>query len=93
MLLMQELNNELTILKICKTCNESKELSLYRPHTKDCRKCANKKKKNVTELNKKYYEKNKEQLKEQNLINYYRRKYNNESLTVREINLLMVMCK
>ena len=56
---MQELNNELTILKICKTCNESKELSLYRPHTKDCRKCANKKKKNVTELNKKYYEKNK----------------------------------
>jgi hypothetical protein len=79
---MQELNNEIIILKICKTCNESKELSLFRPHCKSCRKCNNKKDimNNSTIRNKRYYQNHKEELKKLNLTNYYKRKYNNENL-------------
>ena len=81
------------IYKTCKTCQESKEMSKFRTHNYSCRHCEhNKQKENHLKGNKIYYKRHQEKLKEQNLINYYKRRYNNESLTVPEINLLMVMC-
>ena len=69
---MEVLNNEI-LIKICKTCTESKEIKLFRTHSKMCKMCYNRKN------------------KERKQLIYYRKKYNNESLTIAEINFLMVM--
>jgi len=81
-------------LKICNTCNIQKELLYFRRNSNCCRLCNNKKQaSNRLKHNKLFYQRHKEQLQEQNLINYYKRKYNNENLTVSEINFLSVMCE
>jgi len=67
---MQELN------KICKFCNESKELNLFRPRSKSCKQCANKKdnNKNGATRRKLFYKNNKELIKIYNLNMYYVKK-------------------
>ena len=90
---MKTEKNEEIIFKICKTCNESKEIKLFRQHYKDCRQCQHKKQaENHLKGNKLFYQRNQEKLKKTNLLNYYRKKYNNDNLSIPEINLLQVMC-
>ena len=64
------MDNEI-LFKICKTCNESKELSKYRPTANHCKHCANKKDAaNRLKRNKLYYERNRERVIKHNL-DYY----------------------
>ena len=90
---MQTEKNEEIIFKICKTCNESKEINSYRAYHKDCRQCQHKKQaENHLKHSKIFYQKNQEKMKQINLQNYYRRKYNNDNLSIPEINLMRDMC-
>ena len=82
--------NEIS-LKTCKTCKESKEITMYRPRTRECRKCTNKKD-NVNRLdrNKRYYENHKKELQEKYLLSYYQNKYDDKSLSLHEVNLFRI---
>jgi len=88
---MQTEKSQEIIFKICKTCNESKELNKYRPRCLECKKCNNKKDAaNRLRRTNKFYHKNKEQMQEENLLNYYKRKYDNKNLSMFEVNLFRI---
>ena len=79
------------IFKICKTCNEEKEMSKYRPRSLVCNQCINKKdSKNLIIRHRRFYENHKERIQEQNLLNYYQNKYDNKNLTMHEVNLFKI---
>ena len=83
--------NQEIIFKICKTCNEQKEICKYRPRSLVCNKCVNKKdSKNLIIRHKRFYENHKERIQEQNLLNYYQNKYDNKNLTMHEVNLFKI---
>ena len=88
---MQTEKNEDIIFKICKTCNESKDITKYRQRSLVCNKCINKKDAaNLIIRHKRFYINNKERIQEQNLLNYYQNKYDNKSLSMFEVNLLRI---
>ena len=80
------------IFKTCKTCNESKEIKRFRQYAKECKNCNNKKDApNKLKRNIKFYDNHKEDLKEENLLNYYKRKYDDKNLSMFEVNLLRIL--
>ena len=69
-----------------------KELNNYRPHTRECRRCA-KKNNNINryDRNKRYYESHKQELQEKYLLSYYKKKFENINLSsLHEVNLLRI---
>jgi len=78
--------------RICKTCLLNLSNNDYRTiHNKECKKCQNIKylyKKNIR--NKKFYENNKQNLQEHNLLNYYKKIYDNKNLSLHEVKLLKI---
>ena len=85
-----ETTNEI-LYRTCKTCKESKELSRYRPSARDCKKCANAKDAEKRILRKReFYKRHREQLQEVNLLNYYKKIYNNNNLSMHEVNLFRI---
>ena len=74
-------NNEI-LFKTCKTCNESKEISKFRPTANHCKRCANKKDAaNRLKRNKLYYERNRERVIKHNLEYYYIKKELNKPIS------------
>ena len=89
---MEQINNiEEIKFKVCKTCNEPKELSRYRPSCRECKTCNNKKDAaNNAKRNKIFYINHREEMKERYLLEYYKNKYNNDNLTMHEVNLFRI---
>ena len=78
--------------KTCKTCYDQLELNRFRPSQKECKKCNNKKDAaNRAIRTNNYYHRNKEQMQEENLLNYYKRKYDNKNLTRDEVNIFRIL--
>jgi hypothetical protein len=77
-------------MKRCKQCQIEKLLKCFRPHALTCKTCNGKNEKTKKERNKKYYEKHTERIKEHNVLNYYKSKYDDNTLTLHEINLLKI---
>lgn len=78
--------------KTCKTCYLQKELNRFRPSANHCKNCANKKDAaNKLKRNIRFYENHKERLQEENLLNYYKRIYDNKNLTKDEVNILRIL--
>ena len=85
-----ETTNEI-LYKTCKTCKESKELSRYRPSARHCKRCANAKDADKRILSKReFYKRHQEQLQEENRLNYYKKIYNNNNLSMHEVNLFRI---
>lgn len=80
------------LYKTCKTCKESKDLSRYRPYAKECKNCTYSKdnKKNSPMRLKKFYANHKQEMKEESLLNYYKKIYNNNNLSMHEVNLFRI---
>ena len=79
------------LFKTCKTCCELKDLTRFRPYARECKNCNNKKDAiNHSIRNIKHYVDNKEQMKEENLLNYYKRKYDNKHLSMHEVKLFKI---
>ena len=89
---MEQINNiEEIKFKVCKTCNEPKELSRYRPSCRECKTCNNKKDAtNKLKRNIKFYDSHKEELQKVNLLNYYKRKYDDINISMHEVNLYRI---
>ena len=83
--------NQEIIFKICKTCNEEKESTKYRPFARECKKCNNKKDAfNNAKRTKTFYVNHREEMSERYLLEYYKNKYNNKNLTMHEVNLFRI---
>ena len=75
------------LFKICRTCNESKELSRYRVYAKECKQCTNKKDyENSLKRKKEHYKRNRERIIKQNTEYYYKQKL------LKESNIEGVLC-
>ena len=74
------MDNEI-LFKICKTCNESKEISKYRVSAKECKQCNNKKDYLNSLLRKKeHYKRNRDRIIKHNLDYYYKIKELNKPI-------------
>lgn len=85
--IQNELNKVLEF-KTCKTCNESKELSKFRPVHKSCKQCnIEKDYENSLIRKKKHYQRNRESIIAHNSEYYYNKKF-----SLQESKLGGVLC-